>query len=620
MTEERFVYQPALDGVRAIAVLLVLAYHAGFGWMSGGYVGVSVFFTLSGFLITSLALAEHDRTGRIDIGAFYARRVRRLLPASVVCLAGVIVAAQLHQFDGITELRRDLWAAVAQVYNWVLLANADSYATEMAKTAGQRSPLDHYWSLAIEEQFYLLWPLALLALLAVARRRRLVAFAAVWAAFVVVAITIAVGWGGSASYLATPARLPEIIIGAVLAVAIHEGRRIPASRWLAGAGLVVIVGSAVSWPAAGGPAERGMLPLFAVASVALIGGLQQASVVRSALSIAPLVWLGRISYGVYLFHWPIYTLVDERRLTLDRAALFAVRLAITVAVAAVSYYVIERPVRARRPSRRLVGLAAAGAWAILAGVVVVVPDRDGNFTSVAAATRQAAAIVPIAPGPVAPLDSRPRRVLVVGDSTAVATGEGLIEWAAAHPKEMKVTSRAAIGCGLNPVALPADDYRELCTEVLAGHVPAVRALQPDVVVAMVTFRDMEDRQWSAAEGLLTPTDERFRRHLLEGYEWFVATMHAAGAATVLFVIPPTPALPAIGDIAPMLDRRRIAAYRNVLRELPRRFPDGVAIADMASWYDAQGDPPSRADGLHWTLDAAVEVAEEFLVPAISRAA
>ena len=144
-------------------------------------------------------------------------------------------------------------------------------------------------------------------------------------------------------------------------------------------------------------------------------------------------------------------------------------------------------------------------------------------------------------------------MLVVGDSTAVATGEGLIEWAAAHPEEMKVTSRAAIGCGLNPVALPADDYRELCTEVLAGHVPAVRALQPDVVVAMVTFRDMEDRQWSAAEGLLTPTDERFRRHLLEGYEWFVATMHAAGAGTVLFVIPPTPALPAIGDIAPMLD-------------------------------------------------------------------
>ena len=114
----------------------------------------------------------------------------------------------------------------------------------MAKAAGQRAPLDHYWSLAIEEQFYLLWPLALLALLAVARRRRLVAFAAVWAAFVVVAITIAVGWGGSASYLATPARLPEIIVGAVLAVAIHEGRRIPASRWLAGAGLVVIVGSA----------------------------------------------------------------------------------------------------------------------------------------------------------------------------------------------------------------------------------------------------------------------------------------------------------------------------------------------------------------------------------------
>ena len=615
--EQRFAYQPALDGVRAIAVLLVLVYHAGFGWMSGGYVGVSVFFTLSGFLITTLALIEHDRTGRIDVGAFYARRLRRLLPASLLCLAGGITAARLHRFDGIAELRRDLWAALAQVYNWVLLANSDGYAEEMAKAARQRSPLDHYWSLAIEEQFYWLWPLALIVLLAAPRRRRLALFGAVWAAFVAVSITIAVVAGGSATYLATPARLPEILIGAVLAVAVHEGRRLAGGGWLALSGLVVVVGCAVWWQAAGGPAEDGCLPLFAIASVALIAGLQRASPLRTALSIAPLVWLGRVSYGVYLFHWPVYTLVDERRLDLDRTVLFAARLAITLVVAATSYYVIEVPVRARRVHWQQVGIVAAGACLVLAGVVVVVPDRDGTYTSVASATRQAAAIVP--PGEDPGLEGRPLRVLVVGDSTAVATGEGLIEWAAAHPDEMQVTSRAAIGCGLNPVAIPPDDYRELCTEVLAGHVPAARSLRPDVVVAMVTFRDMEDRQWSAAEGVLTPSDERFQRHLLDGYEWFVATMHAAGAGTVLFVIPPTPALPATGAIAPMLDPHRIDAYRHVLRQLPNRLTDGIAIADLATWLEAQRDPPDRADGLHWTLDGAVEVATEFLVPEISRA-
>jgi peptidoglycan/LPS O-acetylase OafA/YrhL len=611
-----FTYQPALDGVRAIAVVFVLLFHAGFGWMSGGYVGVSVFFTLSGFLITSLALTEHTRTGRIDVGAFYSRRVRRLLPASLICLAGVIVAGWLHQFDGVTELRRDLWAAVTQTYNWMLLANSDGYAEEMAKAAGQRAPLDHYWSLAIEEQFYWVWPLALILLLRAGGRARLVAFGSLWGLFTVVTIVLATVAGGATTYLATPARLPEILAGAVLAAVVHRGTVVPAGGWFALAGLAAIVACAAAWPAAGGPAESGWLPLFAVASVALIGGLQSHSLARSLLSMAPLVWLGRISYGIYLFHWPIYSIVDERRFHLGRLELFVVRLIITVVLATASYYLVEVPVRARRVHWRPVAAAAAGASLVVAGVVVVVPDRDGTYAYLAAATRQAAAIVPFRPGEPTELGSRPVRVLVAGDSTAVATGEGLIQWAAEHPDVMRVTSRATIGCGLNPIALPEDDYAELCSDVLAGLVPAVRDLQPDVVVAMVTFRDMEDRQWSAAEGLLTPSDQKFRRHLLAGYEWFVTMMHRAGAGTVLFVIPPTPAVPAIGNIAAMLEPERIEGYRRVLRALPLSFTEGIAVADMASWLADLPDPPARADGLHWTLDAAVEVADTFLVPAI----
>ena len=114
----RFARQPALDGVRAIAVALVLLFHQ--GWLSGGYVGVSVFFTLSGYLITSLALVEHDRTGRLDVRAFYGRRVRRLLPASLACLVGVVVLAFTGVFDAVEHLRRDLWGALLQVYNWVV--------------------------------------------------------------------------------------------------------------------------------------------------------------------------------------------------------------------------------------------------------------------------------------------------------------------------------------------------------------------------------------------------------------------------------------------------------------------------------------------------------------------
>ena len=315
-----FGYQPALDGVRAIAVAMVLVFHAGYRWMSGGYVGVSVFFTLSGFLITSLALVEHDRSGRLDAGAFYARRVRRLLPASLVCLLGVMVAAWAGQFHGVTNLRRDLWGALAQVYNWVALAGRGSYAQQMARAAGQRAPLDHYWSLSIEEQFYWVWPLVLIVVLRWSAPRRVAAVAGLTAACTVAAVVIAVAAGPDAAYYATPARLPEILAGALLAVGVHA-----APRWrvpcVVGAGRrggrrrrwSAIVTVAVVWPADGGPATAGWMPAFAVASVVLIGALQVRSPVRGLLSIGPLVALGRISYGVYLFHWPIYTLVDERR-------------------------------------------------------------------------------------------------------------------------------------------------------------------------------------------------------------------------------------------------------------------------------------------------------------------
>ena len=142
----------------------------------GGYLGVSVFFTLSGYLITSLALGEHERTGRLDVGAFYGRRLRRLLPASLACLAGIVVLAAVGLFDGVDDLRRDLWGALAQVYNWVALAErADATPSSSPPATGRLSPVDHYWSLAIEEQFYWVWPVVLVVVLRAGRRGRLLA-------------------------------------------------------------------------------------------------------------------------------------------------------------------------------------------------------------------------------------------------------------------------------------------------------------------------------------------------------------------------------------------------------------------------------------------------------------
>ena len=147
-------HQPALDGIRALAIALVLCFHAGFGWMHGGYFGVSVFFTLSGFLITMLLLTELQAGGTVSLRRFYARR----LPASTACVLAVLAARALGEFQLVAGFSAQMRGAVAQVSNWVQLAGSSSYSALFAQSAALVSPVAHYWSLAIEEQFYLLWP------------------------------------------------------------------------------------------------------------------------------------------------------------------------------------------------------------------------------------------------------------------------------------------------------------------------------------------------------------------------------------------------------------------------------------------------------------------------------
>ena len=147
-------YQPALDGLRAVAVSAVLLFHLGASWMPGGYLGVSVFFTLSGFLITTLLLRERVVTGRIDSRAFYTRRLRRLMPASLLTIAGVCVLIGIGTIADTSSLRREVLGALFQVENWVSLLGGKSYAQLFQSP----SPVAHFWSLAIEEQFYWLWP------------------------------------------------------------------------------------------------------------------------------------------------------------------------------------------------------------------------------------------------------------------------------------------------------------------------------------------------------------------------------------------------------------------------------------------------------------------------------
>jgi len=646
-------YQPALDGVRGLAVALVLLFHGGFTWMTGGYVGVSVFFTLSGFLITGLLLREHRATDRIAMSAFYARRVRRLMPASLFCLAAICVAAALGEFAAVSNLRRDIWAALLQVANWNALAGNDSYAELVARNAGAIGPTDHFWSLSVEEQFYWVWPVvcafAFRRVRGESARRTMMVVAA--AVAVAVAPIVAAVWGPDAAYWATPARLGEILVGAALAVVL-AGRELRhrAVRWLGVVGLAIIVAAAVWWPAGSGPAYDGWLGVFALASVALIAALQVPGPLRDVFSMRPLVHLGRISYGVYLYHWPVFAIVTARRTGWEGWGLFAARMAVTLVVAELSFHVLEQPIRRSTAPGVRVAWASAGAMAAVAVVTLVaVPapqpafstsvDVPDTFAPVPTTVAVEATPAPTSTSAVDVDDTAtmsttsmsttsvptgPARVLLLGDSTAMALSEGFVGWADAHAAHVQLASLARPGCGLlRNSAMTGDDdslFAAPCDAVFEQELPELLAAgAPDVVVVMITLPDAVARVWSDDEGVLRPTDERYRARLRDDYAAFAATLRTAGVAKVVWVVPPHPRLQSTFD--PISDEEW-ATYIGAIEAEAAKDPDHVRVVRLDEWMKANEptDGSMRPDGLHLTADAAAVVMDRFIGPVVLDAA
>ncbi len=416
----RLAYVPALDGLRALAVAAVLLFHADLGWAQGGFLGVSVFFTLSGFLITSLLLAEHEATGSISLCDFFARRLRRLVPAAYVCLLLVLLfglgwgAAQRQHLPG------DVVAAVLDVANWRFAFAHTSYQDLFL---GAPSPLAHFWSLAIEEQCYLLLPL--LAWWALRRSRR--AFAALTVALLVLSVAATLlTHDADLVYYGTHTRAAELLVGVLLALAMHH-RSLP-DRWR---GIVATLGASVLLVAVVESSigdrwlYRGGLPAISLASAALIVGLTGRTAMASALSRRPLVAVGKVSYGVYLYHWPIFLLLSPQRTGLDRWPLLAARLIVTAAVTVASYRWIEQPVRQRRvlsaPRSAITAMSATMVVVAIAGMVAVPRPQftateallargDAGLIELTAGTASATAVGSLPTTPTVP------RVLVVGSN------------------------------------------------------------------------------------------------------------------------------------------------------------------------------------------------------------
>ena len=380
---------PGLDGLRGVAVALVVAYHLAPSAVPGGFLGVDVFFVLSGFLITSLVVTEVQHRGGFRIGAFYLRRIRRLLPALLLLLlVGALYAAVWADPEELDRLREHSLWTLGYLANWRYIADGTTYTDVMV---GQ-SPLRHTWSLAIEEQFYIGFPVLVLVLGRIVRwradaLRRALAGVAI-AGAIASAAWMAVRWGDgthpSRGYFGTDTRVHSLLVGVLLG-AVLVGRPVRSGRMARLAGLGAIAGAAglavatmVSHEDSAALQHGGFL-LVAVATAAVIAGAERVRPLQWVLTRPPLVGLGVISYGVYLWHWPVIIVLDRVRTGLDGAALAALRVLVTLAAALVSFVVVERPIRrGRLPAARqphALALSAASALSVAALVIAttVVP-------------------------------------------------------------------------------------------------------------------------------------------------------------------------------------------------------------------------------------------------------
>jgi peptidoglycan/LPS O-acetylase OafA/YrhL len=400
-------YLPGLDGLRALAVLAVIAYHLNLGWAPGGLLGVGVFFTLSGYLITDLLLNAWHRTGRLPLRDFWLRRARRLLPALFVMMGVVTAWITVADRAQLVHLRAAVLAAAGYVSNWWLIATHSSYFARF----GPPQPFGHLWSLAVEEQFYLVWPWLLWLGLAVTRPARggaeparqrtglrrvlprgLPALAAATLALAAasaaeMALLYQPGQDPTRIYDGTDTRASALLVGAALAMVWPSHRPAPSARqrrWLdvAGfAGLAVI--AVLIWRTSEYSAflYRYGLNLLSLATAAVVAAVATPGTRMSRwLGREPLRWLGVRSYGIYLWHFPVIVLTSPASGS-DPLPLAAAQVAASIILAALSWRFVEEPVRrgalgrawarARSVGFRPAALARAGWVAVFATVAVL---------------------------------------------------------------------------------------------------------------------------------------------------------------------------------------------------------------------------------------------------------
>ena len=635
--ERTVVRIPALDGVRALGIVLVLCFHGGISWASGGFLGVDVFFVLSGFLITGLLVAEFRQHRGIALARFWGHRIRRLFPAMLaVLLLVALYAWLLAPPDTLAQLRGDALATLLYVNNWHQIAGSHGYFAALATPR----PLLHTWSLSIEEQFYVVWPLVVLAVLRWTRSTRsllAVTVALALASAATMAVLFHPGVDSARAYYGTDTRMQALLVGAALALVLARPIRGRSGRDASGSlvrdvtmrraertamalagvlGLVVVgvlagvVDASSTWPYRGGFLAVAVATATLIASVSLVPDGPAARV----LSLRPVRYVGAISYGLYLWHWPLFMILSAQRTGLGGLALFAVRVGASFLVAVASFHLLEMPVRRGRwlrGWRGLVGVVVATALVVsaLVAATVTVPVRLPASTGAGLTHDERVALTEAgAFGP------HPVRFMLFGDSLALTMAFGL----GYHPWTWGITtqfSHPASGCDLDPedriifsgVQQTATDG---CTGWRASWAEAIAREHPEVVGLLMGRWEIVDHLHHGV--WMHIGQPRWDDHVAAELDAVVGMAQRHGAKVVLFTLPyfDPPAAPD-GSVYPEDARGRVDDYNQVLRRVAQHHPAEVSIFDLNAVVDphgaflgsAGGQQIREADGVHFTMYA-----------------
>ena len=625
-------YLPGLDALRALAVVSVVAFHLGFGWAQGGWLGVSLFFTLSGYLVTRnlLAAAAADPEGRVRLRSFWAARARRLLPASWTTLAIVTVvalvaptAAREAGFDG-----GDVLAALGQVANWRFLAADASYAQLFASP----SPVLHFWSLAVEEQIYVVLPLLVAAIVAVGVRRRRVLVLVAVPALASFLVPVLAGWSVDRTYYGTDARIGEVLAGVALAVvqARRRGavrttplRTVPPLVALAVfATGVVAVEQGTRW------IVRGLLPATALVSVVLVAAaVRSGSWIERAGRWRPVAACGRTSYAIYLLHWPLLVWLRSRGVDPSRPAVALAAVAGIVVAALAVTRIVERPIRSRRVGRPSLGILAASTVALVVlGSTWFAPGPTQAEELLASLQEHT---VPAEPMPTAPKPTvtAPSAVTAPAVPTAVPTsvptvptvptarvfGDSIaLSLLLATPPDgpvrfVPVEGDQALGCGVAPFdeAGGGDGPIVSCDDPSARWAASFAAEPVDAAVVLSCQWEAVDRRLPGGDSFLAPGDPAFDDHVLRAYRHATDALLDAGAPLVLWVrCPDFAATVGAAGLPDRLAASRDAARTALLRDLAERVaserPSRVCTIAFDAWMaPRREDATIRPDGAHY---------------------